>query len=223
MSYRYLSIEEVLSEIRIDADNEDSRDDLVFRQWIFRALRQIGYAKNQRKTSPLIAVEDFSFRVPCDLAEPIQLNLLNSSGGALLFHWSDGKGFTGVHHCHLSVSEREDSEMMDLSTNATGICWAEMDYWAMPVDDNGQPLTAEIFLEAVMAFVEWRWTKRQRKRKPKEVSNADVASAKADWTILSQQAHGRSKMPNQMEAEHISRGNISRIPNMGRRPISFRN
>jgi hypothetical protein len=71
--------------------------------------------------------------------------------------------------------------------------------------------------------VDWRWFKRQKRRKPKEVSNADVAAAEKSWLMLKTQAHGQSKMPNQMAAEHIARGNISRIPNMGRRPISFRN
>jgi hypothetical protein len=222
MNYRLLPIEEVLAEIRFDSDNEDGRDNLVFRQWVFRALRNIGYAKNQRKMSELIPVEDFGFPAPCDMAEPLQVNLLDAVGCSLLFNYAGGGEFTGMPGCQITLNEQEESGTFALSSNAGEIAFAEIDYWAMPVDSSGMPLTPEIFLEAVLAFVEWRWTKRQKKRKPKEISNADVATAKADWIVLAQQAHGRSKLPPQMEAERLSRGNISRIPNMGRRPINFR-
>lgn len=217
--YRYLPVDEVIAEIGIDTDSEDSRDVLVYKEWIFRALRNISYSENQRKTSPLIAVVDFQFPIPCDLAEPIQLNLLTSAGTPLLFHWRNGVGFTGEQTCNITVGEQDGFYV--ISSNATVVHQAELQYWVMPVDEDGQPLTPEIFLEAVIAFVDWKWFARQRRRKPKEVSYNEIMAYQQKFNLLAQQAHGRAKMPNQMQAERIGRENMSRIPYLGRVPIAF--
>lgn len=218
MSYRFLPIDEVIAEIGIDTDNEDSRDVLVYKQWVFRALRNISYSENQRKTVPLEASGSFSFVVPCDLAEPIQLNLLNN-GSPLLFHWREGVGFVGERSCSITISEQNG--FFEVSTNAGGTLTAEIQYWAMPVDEDGMPLTPEIFLEAVIAFCDWKWFARQRRRKPKEVSYNEVMACQQKFNLLATQAHGRAKLPNPMNAARIGRENLSRIPYLGRVPSAF--
>jgi hypothetical protein len=230
MANNNISIEEMVSSAFISLDVNDTRDELVFREWCYDALREIGTGNVDIHTVCL-PVEDLCVSKPCDFASEYEINILDSAGNVHYYQSSqtgiresqtnrnNGSGSVSTENHNeygistIVLSETDDS--FNLSSNAlrAGISSMELTYYRLPIDEDGNPLIREIYKLAVMAYIEYKYIKRERNRKRKEIPMSEVDWYKNAWMSEMIKVKGRVKMPSPVQADTIMRKWVTLVPN----------
>lgn len=231
-NFQFYTVDEIISAIYTRIDHIDDRDELVYRDWIYDAEREIG-APNLYIKKKKVPVTDFMFEKPCDLAHLVDLNLLGS-GGQVYNYEFDGSNFLdsevaldntdttydlGLNRSHpIRVAEQEHCFV--IGSNANGVVEAEMSYYAFPIkeDDDGtySILIPETHKLAVISYVEFQHFKRERNRTRKQgnlVPMSEVTYYEDKWIREMQKSKGRNKMPNLPELDTIAFKWMTMIPN----------
>ena len=225
-----ITMEELIAESFARLDLEDSRDELIFRNWIYRALRWIGQSMTDIKTE-CIPVCDLSIKKPCDYWSGIDMNLLGPNNQIYHYQFTEngflqseegrnGQGdFLGTNSSlsgARTIHVGEDSFCFNLSSTAekTGICKAELKYFALQKDENGDPLIKEDIVEAIHAYIEWQYFKRGRNRTrgTRKFPHSEVESARITWQNYKAMVQGNLKMPSPQAAEVMLRKWVTGIP-----------
>lgn len=207
------NVEEVVAEIFSRLELSDTRDEAVFYNWIFSALRELG-SSSLDITSECIKPVDLCIPKPCNYGGLVQLILSDDKGSVpFVFTNTGAKTDRGDYYQNIDrvIYVSEEDNRFVLSSNAKGVENVEIRYYALPVDDEGLPFVRENLKEAVIAFCEFLWIKRQRNRRRKEIPMSEVDWFKNQWEISKRTAKGRNKMINPVEAESILRKWVSTI------------
>lgn len=230
MADNNISIDEMVSSVFISLDITDTRDELVFREWCYDALRELGMGNVDIHTECL-AVEGLCVDKPCDFASEYEINLLDNSGNVHYYQSSqtsiresqvDKRNHTTTTHSNTlndygypSIILSETDSAFHLSSNAetAGITKMELSYYRLPIDENGDPLIREIQKLAVMAYIEYKYIKRERNRRREDIPMSEVVEYKNSWLSEMMKVKGRMKMPSPMQAETIMRKWVTLVPN----------
>lgn len=227
---QFYTVEQVVSSCYLYLDSEDSRDELVFREWIYDALREIGPPQTGPK-KVCLEVKDFCIEKPQDLAALQDMNLLDSSNGIFFFEFRGN----GILNSELrqntdgsisadrlstlggtySIVVSEQERTYELSSNATGVFKAELLYYPLPINEDGDMIIPEDHKLACISYVEWNYLKRERNRSRRRgnlVPQSEVSEAYSRWINKQIQVKGRNKMPNTVEFGTIARKWVSMIP-----------
>lgn len=213
---KYLPIEEVVSNAMLSLGCEDSRDKIIFRQWAYIAMRQIGCSYLDIEIA-CPEVCDLSFRKPTNLISTIEVSLADVSGRSINYKYIHNRGLlpmdeaTSLSLGYGMIMLSEDDDFYHLSSNATCITAAEIKYYSLPVDENGDPKVPERDLLTVMSFIEFMYIKRKRIMSPNLVSGGDLTLFRDLWQRELMKAKGRNKMPSIHQAREIARGWMSMI------------
>jgi len=215
-----ITVDELIAEAYSRTDSEDSRDEIIFRNWIYRSLKWIGPASSDIKTAT-IPVEDLSIRKPCDYWFPVEMQLLSNQGGVFYFQYSNNSFIPSESlsrnniDCQRKIVIGEDNDFFHINSNGASIAKCELNYYALPIDDNGDPLISEESIEAVLAYINWNWLKRQRNRYRGRsmFPMSEIESAKMEWIAFKGMVQGNRKMPSPLQAETVMRKWVSALPN----------
>ena len=223
-----ITMDEIISESFVRLDIEDTRDELVFRNWIYRALRWIGPSSFSIKTK-CIDICDLSIKKPCDYWYGIDMNLMDEFNGIYYYQYaesgflqSEGNAGGLTSEDSISGSSRaiqvgEDNYCFNLSNTAsgTGVCKAELKYFAMDKDDKGDPLIMEDIVEAIHAYLNWMYLERGRNRTrgTRKFPHSEVESARIRWQNYKGMVQGNIKMPSPQAAEVMLRKWVTLLPN----------
>ena len=88
-----------------------------------------------------------------------------------------------------------------------------MSFYKYPVDDEGNPLFEEKMKEAVLSYIEFRYTNRGRFRNRENVPLSEVQYREDVWRRKRQEVRGDIKMPDPNEFNNIARKWVTAIPN----------
>lgn len=226
---QYLTAFEVISKVFLinDGDSLDSRNEGVYQEWIWDALRQIG-SNNTQLVTQVLEVTDNSFDKPCDMWYPYDLNLLSCDGkGYVDFEFSQNGwmcsnqkdydypffylDFIGKSSSKIVVSEGRDC--FNISTNADWVSHVELKYYRFNLDADGNLLIPEQHFEAVQAYLEYMSARRQRNTDRTSIPMSEIQFLQMNWRNELTAAKGRNAMPNNLEAESIARRWVSMLPN----------
>lgn len=204
---RFIDVRAVVENAMISLDDTNSRDRVIFRQWAYIAMREIGFSK-VNIVEKCVPICNLSFEKPCDLVSTIEVSLKDSSGFSIRYTYLPNKGLLPVDDALVSsytnrIFMSEDADFYYLSSNANDIVEAQIKYYALPLNDEGFPLIPEVHLLAIMSFIEFMYIKRKRASAPRSVSGQDMAEFKDAWTRERGKARGRNKMPSIHEAQHV--------------------
>ena len=224
-------MDELIAEAYARLDLEDSRDELIFRNWIYRALKWIGPSSPQIKPVCL-EICDLSIKKPHDYWSAIDMNLLDSQGRIYYFQYTnngfmrseEGKNANGQFlgtDASLTGARTilvgEDYHCFNISDTGSEapLAKAELKYYAMPKDKNGDPLIAEDSVEAVLAYVEWQYLKRGRNRTrgTRKFPHSEVETARMTWMNYKGMVQGNRKLPHPLAAEPMLRKWVTGIAN----------
>lgn len=214
MAYPTITLSEVIASVFTRLDIEDSRDELVFQDWAWDAIREIGPTRVDRKTTCL-DVTDLCIQKPHDFLYAIDLNLLDETGGIHYYQFAES-GFsnseqqfnrardflsTSVNtHGSSSIKVAEQKHHFELSSNASKspISQAELNYYHYPIDEDGDILVEEKLKEAIIAFIEYMYIKRERRRKvgTRDIPLAEVQDSRIEWKKKRAEVRGDIKMPD---------------------------
>jgi hypothetical protein len=241
MAYPAITLEEVVASAFLALDIEDTRDELVFREWAWDALREIGPSRVDRKTE-CIPVEGLCAMKPHDYLYGLDMNILDCHGNIYYYQMAESgileseQQNTDVGGSSLSqnvdvggasIKVAEQKEIFAFSSNAAnaGITKIELSYYSYPMDADGEPLIEEKMKEAIISYIEYRHIKRERSRRrgTRDVPLAEVVDARDEWKRQRMAMRGDIKMPDPLAADTIFRRWVTGIPNFKRRGRNRRN
>lgn len=241
MAYPTITLEEVVSSAFIALDVEDSRDELIFREWAWDALREIGPSRVDRKTV-CIPVKGLCAMKPHDYLYGLDMNLLDCSGNIYYYQMAesgvleseqqnDNVGGSSLSQnidvggSSIKVAEQKEIFAFSSNANDAGIVNIELSYYSYPMDAEGEPLIEEKMKEAVITYIEYRYLKRERRRRvgTRDIPLNEIVDAREEWRRQRMAIKGDIKMPDPLAADTIFRRWVSGIPNFKRRARNRRN
>lgn len=215
MEYRLATLEEVVDTATLICKGATDEDRLIFRQWAWLGLMQIGPTTHWVKTCRIDA-KNLSIRKPKDYASKIAVALYDSSDQELRYEFF-GEGarvHTDRQTVHSSTSQEqvtglitlsEDSYYFHLGTFGDRVSYAQIRYLALPVDSNGLIMIPEDNILAVTMFIRWHWAMRQRE------NQAEIELARDTWFKEKDRIYGDNKMPSYFDAKEFGKKWLSLI------------
>ncbi len=208
------SVEEVVAEIYSRLDIKDTRDEAVFYNWIYSGIRELG-SNSLDIVSECVKPVDCCIPKPCDYGALVELVLLDGHGSTPFVMTNTGaKTDRGDYYSTANsvIYVSEDDDKFNLSSNGKGIKEVEIRYYSLPINDEGLPFVRENIKEAIIAFCEYLWMKRQRSRRRKEIPMSEVDWYKNNWETEKRTAKGRIKMVNPVVLQSIVKRWVTTIP-----------
>lgn len=215
MDYRFAPIDEVVSSAVLICPGATDEHRVIFKQWVWTALLQIGPTSHWVKTCR-INPKNRSFKKPQDLASVRDIGLYDATGAEVFYEW---KGEGGEVHSdresvHLLVGESdrpmpvylsEDAYYFHLSSNSPDVDHMMIRYLALPTDTNGLPLIPEDNIFAITMFIRWMWSLR------KNDNQAEQMNARDTWYREKDRIFGDNKMPSWFRAKEFGHKFLSLI------------
>lgn len=198
---------------------ENDRDELIFRNWIYRAVRELGSNRLTVK-KVYIPVEDLSIQKPCDYMSLVDLDLYDHTDALVKYNMHSAKQHDANDNYQTNLIKVSESDYcFDLSSLATDVCKAEMSYCALGIDDNGELILRENEVPALLAYIEYNYYKRARNsgRNGREYPHSEVQAALNRWEGLRDYTKAAAKIPTSVEAERIGRLWNTRVVNHQRK------
>lgn len=239
MAYPAITLEEIVSSAFMALDVDDSRDELVFKEWAWDALREIGPSRVDRKTK-CIPIVNLCAMKPKDYLYGLDMNILDDSNQIYYFQMAESGfleseqesalSFSGIPStaassgASIKVAEQKEAFVFSSNALSAGVTKMDLSYYAYPVDEYGEPLVEEKMKEAIISFIEYRYLKRERRRRvgTRDLPLAEIADARDEWKRQRMAIRGDIKMPDPLSADTIFRRWVSGIPNFKRKSKNSR-
>lgn len=211
-----IPLNEITAEAKSILKDATDNDRLLFRQWAVTALKQLGPTKDNMDVCTLYPI-DYSLRKPSDCSSAVDIALFTHSGNEIKTKYRAGA--QRIHNRRdrnirdgqfnlsngLPIEISEDDYYFHLSSNSDEVSYARLRYYKLPIGDDGSPMIPEIYREAVIQFIRWRWQIRQNE------NQSAIAQARQDWLMERGTAKGNNKMPSMLEAKSIMSDWVSMI------------
>lgn len=211
-----IPLDEITAEAKSILKDATDHDRLLFRQWAVTALKQLGPTKDNVEIATLYPI-DYSMKKPDDCSSAIDIALFTSGdleikakykSGAQRIHTRTDRNLRDGLYSYsegFPVEISEDDYYFNLSTNSNNVAYAILRYYKLPIGDDGLPMIPEVYREAIIQFIRWRWQIRQNE------NQSAIAQARQDWLIERGTAKGNAKMPSMLEAKTIMNDWVSMI------------
>lgn len=216
---RYLTSDEITALAMSVLEEATDAHRLIFKSWIYFAVREIGVIKEDIKVCTL-PVKELSFKKPQDLIRVENVVLLDENGGQVSFKYQTGskrikeqvefggsEGRRAIPHqdSGTRVDLGEDRYFFHLGSNGDKVKKAKIRYYAAPIDENGDPLVPEPASQAVIMYIRYMWAMR------KDNNQARIDTAYNMYLRERDRAIGRLNTPSQMQGEQIATEWLSMI------------
>lgn len=208
MVSRFVPLDQVTAEAASLIGAAETKDRLLFKQWVYTALREIGVGKQNIDTC-ILYPKDFSFTKPQDMTSTIDIALYNSSNAELNYKYNSGRV-----RIHQSKTQSSTSDLVDLSeddfyfhlgSNGSDVAYARIRYFKFPVDDDGLPKIPEDQVFAIMMYIRYAWSMR------KNDNRSEIDQNRQTWLAERDRAKSRNKMPSMLEGKQIAKEWMSMI------------
>ncbi len=215
----YVSLDEVTALARTVIGTSDEQDEVLFRQWVWEALQDVGISQDSIEVCTL-KPKNFFAKKPSNCRVLIDLALYDANGNLFYHVFRAGKkriypqtlntavvtnDLTRVNMLPIDVSEDRDSIV--LGSNATDVAYIEIRYFSYPVDKNGLPMIREDEKMAIVYFIRFMWAMR------KNDNRSEIDQNRQMWMLESDRARARKKNITNEEAKTIMKNWMRLIPN----------
>lgn len=210
---RFVTLDEALDEALLIIPFSDTFDRVIGKQWVYRAVREIGPNMNWVTTCS-IPVRDLKIRKPSDMFRPLDMSLVDANGAEIKFAYrgagtrihaynnlvADGEIYAPLLGAPVEVSEDEDFFHLSSNADSTDVVVdkAIIRYLKLPISD-GELIIPEDQVEAISMYIKWRWGMRNR------IQRYEQSADRADWISARNSAISNAKMPSQLEFTEIAR------------------
>ena len=234
MAHRLINIDEVIATAFTYIDSEDTRDEILFENWAWDALRSIGPTRVDKK-SVCLPVDDRCITKPTDFIYAIDMNILDACDRIHYFQYSESgwleseqssrnQNFSTFNlngtfrRNHIKITETPCTFELSIQADCEQIVKAELLYYHYPLDDFGKMLIQEDLKDAITTYIEFCYYKMIRNKTRGGAKNNSVPMSEVDWYYekwrrLRSEARGRSKMPDPLAMDTITRKWVTGIPN----------
>jgi len=177
-------IAEAVSVLGYGEDEEVAKN--FARQWAWRALQSLGTTDDTIQVCEITA-KNFLLKKPGNLKELVEIALFDSNGCYIphIFHNGNKRiypdidqyyytvtlsdGTTTTYYFPIDLSENDNSYV--IGTNGDMVTTALIRYYPYPLDASGTPTVREDEVEAIIAYVRWRWSMRRNENQSEIQSN----------------------------------------------------
>jgi hypothetical protein len=213
---KFVPLNQVTAEAASIIKGSTEKDRLLFKQWVYRGLREIGPGKQNIDVCTLYPV-DLSFKKPEDCASIIDVALFSSTGEELKYTYRFGKSRIhrsrnsyindGVYSLSVDalVDVSEDDFYIHMGSNGNTVDKAVVRYFKFPIDEEGMPKIPEDQVFALMLFIRYMWAMRDNDNRSEIEQNYNM------WLRERDRAKSRNKMPSMLEGKQIAKNWMSLI------------
>lgn len=199
-----ISLGHIISEVQIELGLSDSSTTALFKVWAYDAQRSIGYSDLYTKETVWKNLEGNAIKKPKDMAIPITVSLSSNKTDCVepVFRGEFSKcGCTTNYNSSCEIAMDENDVEFYFSDN--NYRYAKIKYVSHPVDENGEPLLDEANARAIKQYINYMYTRRERKKNRKSVPQSEVDSEYQIWVRLRNEAIGESNMPKPHQMKEI--------------------
>lgn len=219
----FTNIDRVVALATSGIKNVTPADRAFFNEWIVEGLKQIGPTTSWISEPVTLYPTELSMRKPQDMYEPIDIALFDSAGGEIRYifrgqskriHASPSNLInTGQYVPELGavVDLSEDAYYFHLGSNGTNVAYAQLVYYKIPTDLEGNLIVSEKEIFALTCFIDYMMSKR----------NSEKQYVAMYWNMFKQAAketRAELKLPHKMAMDETARSWNSMI-----KKIRFRN
>lgn len=213
---RFVPLDQVTAEAMTVIGDADNKDRLIFRQWVYRALREIGVGKQNVEVCNLYP-KDLSMQKPDDCTSIIDIALFDVNNNEMLYKYHSGASrihqnrntyaADGTYSPSVGsiIDLSEDDYYIHLGSNASEVAYAKIRYFKFPVDEDGLPKIPEDQVFAITMFIRYMWSMR------KNDNRSEIDQNRYTWLSEKAAAKARSKMPSMLEGKQIAKTWMSMI------------
>ena len=212
MATKYIGIDALIAEASSTIKNFTQQEQQLAMQWAYTALRLIGFGKPDIKVSENLTLTDWSTEKPTDLASTIDMSLFDSAGSEIVIKYKGfANGYNEGTEARIHQDARSSRGAIQVSEDDTYFnveefadespteAYLVVRYYGYPVDANGAPKIPETHTLAIMMYIRWMWSMRERS------SLGEQQVAREVWLREKAAAYGRMKTPSQLEGKEIAR------------------
>ena len=209
LNHRYYTLDEAMATIRSMTPEITDAEFTFLPEWMYMGVRQLGTSKELLKQC-FLEIDDLSVAKPRDYYMATDISLFDSKGNEVDFIFRPGKL---RHHLELIPPPRfvevyEDGDYFHLSStaDAMGVSKFNLEYYALPTDEDGVLLIPERYIFALVMFVKYMLAVRNN-----DPYNR-IAIYKQNWEQEAARVRAKNMTPNMLEAkEGIFRTYMSMI------------
>ena len=129
---------------------------------------------------------------------------------------SEAQGYRNRNGLVITLTESKECFVLSDNEPSKQAVRAEIVYYGYPINSDGEMLIEENMEDAIIRYIEWQWTRRERRRDRGNVRNIPLNEErvmKDDWTSALRRTKGNIKMISPAEANTIFRNWNTAIPN----------
>ena len=215
----YITLDEATAFARTLIKEATESDRLLFREWIFQGLMELGVSMAQVKVCTIEAKEN-RLRLPEDaLPRGIKNIALYSGNNEVRYTYNEG-----VKRIHANDNTLQNAGTYDpkfgslveismddyyihLSSLGDTVTHAKIRYYSLPVDEQGQPKIDKDLRLALALFVRYCWEMRNND------NQSAIDQAYKQWIKERNSKRGKRKMPSELEMQAIERYWLTMLPN----------
>lgn len=218
---RYISLSQVAANAAIALGLEQMEYSGIFYEWAYQATRSIGVTEANLLTST-ITITDGMADAPSGMVKPNNIAIKKNASGEVAYpffdsnYWKDVPNVDQVNNNQYVVNFQDDKFVFSSDVANDGFDRLVLEYWSVPVDDNGAPLIPEYYDRAVIAYIEYMYVKRLRNRNRNEVPMSEIQILDAKWKELKLDAVVTRNTPSKPEIEGAIAEWMTMLPNFSR-------
>lgn len=225
---RYISIYEAVANAMIALGLEQDEYRNIFTEWAYEATRSIGVSEVNLK-SVEINISNGLAAIPNDMAYPSQIALRKAGTNQYVYprfdtsYWRSIPQNDQVYKLNENYIVNIQGSNFVFSTDVTsdGFNVFVLEYWAFPIDQDGNPLIPEYYGRAATSYIEFMHIKRLRSRDRQAVPMSEVDWMERRWLRMKLDAVTQRNTPSKPEIEEAINQWATMLPNqrrLNRRP-----
>lgn len=219
---RYVTIDEISASafVALGLDNDEYRN--VFANWAYQATRSIGLTTTQLTTATL-TISNGTATPPSGMVMPYAFALKKSNADEYAYPFFDSNFWKDIPS-NEQANRRDDyiinyqggQFVFSSRVEADGYDRLLIQYYGLPVDEDGIPLVPEYYIRAVTAYIEYMYIKQQRYRKRTEIPMSEVQILNNEWLKLKLDAVRWRNTPSKPEIDAAIQEYMTMLPNFSR-------
>lgn len=219
-----VSLNEVISSACLALGMEENdRYKVVFYDWAYQALTEIGLSTVNIKTSTGSISTGNTCAIPDDCIHIDSIAIRKGASGDVAYpifdsnYWSDVSDDDQMHYDQDYVVSRQGNNLIFSDTvSNNGFTVVLFRYYAIPIAADTSPIIPEYYMRPIMCYIEYMHVKAQRHKDRNAVPLSELQLFYQQWLSLKADAISRRNTASKPEIDAAIASWITMLPNQSK-------
>lgn len=219
-----VSLNEVISSACISFGiEENDKYKVVFYEWAYQALTEIGLSDVNIKTSTGSISTGNTAVIPSDCVHIDAIAIRVGASGEVAYpifdsnYWKDVSDDDQMHYDRDYVVSRQGNNLVFSNTvSQNGFNVVLLRYYAIPIASDTSPIIPEYYMRPIMSYIEYMYVKAQRHKDRNSVPLSEMQLFYQQWLSLKSDAISRRNTASKPEIEAAVASWITMLPNQSK-------